>query len=90
MYSMHDSQQQHISSDYPQAQHLNTSAETYTLRGKNGNFTSRPVDALDAQRLPAKGLLMTTLTKGELSIGNLPKISENKSCQKVKTILDHI
>lgn len=33
---------------------------------------------------------MTAVSKGELSIGNSPEISENKSCQKVKTILDHI
>lgn len=45
----------------PQVQHLNTSAETNTLREKNGNFTSRPVYALDAQRLAEKGLLMTMI-----------------------------
>lgn len=33
---------------------------------------------------------MVALSKAELSIGNSPEISENKSFQKVKTILDHI
>lgn len=55
----------------PQVHHLNISAEMNTLREKNGNFTSRPVYALDAQRLPAKGLLVTMINDSCVKRGTI-------------------